>query len=344
MSTVLMTAAAFSLLLIPKNVSAAVLYFSPSGGEERVGDIFTVDAKIDLESGEECVNVIEGTIGFDQNFLEAVDFSVGDSVLSLWLALPKAADMPEVNRLARLTFSGGTPGGYCGKIPGDPGTSNIIGKLIFKVKQYRPQIAADSHAKVFFLDTAKVLMNDGLGTAAGVTRKDADFFIADKGDVPKQEWENILTADKTPPEPFILEIQQNPELYNGKYYLVFSTVDKQSGIDHYSVQEIKKPAAGEPGFWSKLYTAVFGAKTFLPEWRPAATPYVLSDQSLGSIIRVRAVDKAGNERITEYFPKEATRTRTDIFKFLPLVLLLIVLVLALGLYLSRKAKIKQQAK
>ena len=39
-------------------------------------------------------------------------------------------------------------------------------------------------------------------------------------------------------------------------------------------------------------------------WKEAATPYVLEDQSLKGIIKVRAVDKAGNERIAEYGVKE----------------------------------------
>ena len=34
----------------------------------------------------------------------------------------------------------------------------------------------------------------------------------------------------------------------------------------------------------------------------AEIPYVLNDQDLGSIIRVKAVDKAGNERLVEYIP------------------------------------------
>lgn len=330
------------LFAVPSVSQAAVLYFSPSGGEENVGDVFTVDAKIDLESGEDCINVIDSVIGFDQNYLEMVDFSVGDSLLSIWLKLPKLADMPEVNRLARLTFSGGTPGGYCGKIPGDPGASNIIGKLIFKVKKYQPPIAADSNARVYFLDTAKVLLNDGLGSATKVTRKEANFFIADKETIPKQEWESLLTADKTPPEPFILEIQHNPELYDGRYYLIFSTTDKQTGLDHYSVQEIKQSPAGGQSFWSKLSFALFNGPTAPPAWLPVASPYVLLDQSLKSDIRVKAVDKAGNERIAEYIPKAETRAGINGLKFLPLVLLLIVIVLALGLYSSRRAKAKKQ--
>jgi hypothetical protein len=329
-------------LALPRMTEAAVLYFSPSGGEEKVGDVFTVDAKIDLESGEECVNVIEGVIGFDSNFLEAVDFSVGDSMLSLWINLPKNTDMPEVNRLARLSFSGGTPGGYCGKIPGDPGASNIIGKLIFKVKNYQPEIAAASKARVFFLDTTRVLQNDGIGSAAKVTRQEASYFIAKSDAAPKQEWDTLLTADKTPPEPFILEIQQNSDLYNGRYYLIFSTIDKQTGLDHYSIQETKR-SVSEQRFWGKLFSVMVNDGVSEAEWLPVESPYVLLDQRLKSDIRVKAVDKAGNERIAEYIPKEEGRTSLNILKFWPLVLLLIVIVSAISLYSYRRTKVKRQA-
>lgn len=330
-------------LALPRMTEAAVLSFSPAGGEEKIGDVFTVDAKIDLDSGEECVNVVEGIIGFDANFLELVDFATGDSILSLWINLPKNTDMPEVNRLARLTFSGGTPGGYCGKIPGDPGASNIVGKLIFKVKNYQPEIAANSQAKVYFLDTTRVLLNDGLGTAAKITRQEANYFIAKSKAVPKEEWQNLLTADKTPPEPFILEIQQNPELYEGKNYLIFSTTDKQTGLDHYAVAETKMAAEGKPSWWRRLIAAIFSGQEAISQWQITESPYVLKDQSLKSNIKVKAVDKAGNERLAEFIPKAEARVGSNILKFWPLVLLLIVMIIVLSWYLARRAKLRRPA-
>ena len=35
-------------------------------------------------------------------------------------------------------------------------------------------------------------------------------------------------------------------------------------------------------------------------WEKVVSPYVLKDQSLNSVIRVKAVDRAGNERIVEF--------------------------------------------
>ena len=64
------------------------------------------------------------------------------------------------------------------------------------------------------------------------------------------------------------------------YFLVFSGIDKQTGIDYYEVKE------GQGN------------------WKRAEFPYVLEDQTLQGIIEVRAVDKAGNERIAEYTPSQ----------------------------------------
>jgi hypothetical protein len=43
-------------------------------------------------------------------------------------------------------------------------------------------------------------------------------------------------------------------------------------------------------------------------WIEDRSPYVLKDQKLNSIIRVKAIDKAGNEYIATYIPDEALRT------------------------------------
>jgi hypothetical protein len=97
----------------------------------------------------------------------------------------------------------------------------------------------------------------------------------------KDEWQEELEKDKIPPEDFKPEIVK----INNKYYLAFSTKDKNSGIDHYDVLE--KPQAK-----SLL-------KSIIAKWVKTNSPYLLKNQSLSSNIEVRAVDKAGNERIVK---------------------------------------------
>jgi hypothetical protein len=43
-------------------------------------------------------------------------------------------------------------------------------------------------------------------------------------------------------------------------------------------------------------------------WVRAESPYVLKDQTLNSIIRVKAIDKAGNEYIATLIPDESLQT------------------------------------
>ena len=95
--------------------------------------------------------------------------------------------------------------------------------------------------------------------------------------------------DTEPPEEFTPKIGQDPSVFEGKYFLSFFAVDRMSGLDHYEIQE-------EPRIETRSTTE--------DEWEIAETPYLLKDQSLNSIIKVKAVDKAGNERIAEIIPPE----------------------------------------
>lgn len=93
-----------------------------------------------------------------------------------------------------------------------------------------------------------------------------------------------MMIDTEAPEEFTPKIGQDPSVFEGKYFLSFSTIDEMSGIEHYEVSEIKNKQQGNE------------------VWKVAETPYVLEDQTLNSLIKVKAVDKAGNERIAEIIP------------------------------------------
>ena len=260
-------------LFLPLTSRAAILYLEPSSATYHQGDTFVLSLRIDAE--EECLNTVEGNLTFPQDVLRAVDFSQGNSLLTLWVSPPL------INQAAgAISFTGGIPGGYCGRVIGDPGESNLLGKVIFKAKEVEPPEGVRT-PKVEFSATSQVLLNDGLGTIAGLSAKGAEFTILPKSfDTAqgKNEWQEELMKDKTPPEVFKIEINQDPSIFDGKYFIVFSTTDKQTGLDYYEVKE------GESS------------------WQRAASPYLLEDQGLRSIIRVRAVDKANNHLIIEQLP------------------------------------------
>ena len=286
-------AVVFSLLLFAFSstisVFATELYLEPSEGNYRPGDTFLVEIKIETE--EECVNIVEANLSFSQDTLDAIDFSPGESILTLWLKAP-TIDKSK----GEISLIGGIPGGYCGRIPGDPGVSNLIGRIIFKVPGIMVEELGENLAEVKFLDSSQVFLSDMLGTKAQLTTRGAKFeILSEEPEVSKGEWQEELEKDTIPPELFEIEITQHPSIFEGQYFIVFSTTDKQTGLDYFEVKEGKK------------------------DWKRVTSPYLLEDQSLHSIIRVKAVDKAGNERIAEYVPP----VKPKLFPYWIIILILI---------------------
>ena len=262
-----------SFILFPVTTLAAKLYLEPAEGEYQPGDVFIVDIKIDTKG--ECINTIEANLSFSQDILKADNFSQGQSIITIWV------ESPEISQESGLiSFSGGIPGGYCGRIPGDPGPSDLLGKIIFRIPGMTVGDPKENSAEIKFLNTSQVLLNDGLGTKAKLTTQGAVFEIIEKIESPRDEWQEEIKKDTILPEPFQIEVRQEPSIFEGKYFIIFQTLDKQTGIDYYKVKEGEK------------------------DWKQIEGPYLLEDQALQSIIRVKAVDKAGNERIAEYLPPE----------------------------------------
>ncbi|MFC1663758.1 hypothetical protein ACFL0A_01385 [Patescibacteria group bacterium] len=293
----------FVLFSIPFVTEAVTLYLEPSQGEYQPGDTFGVEIKIDTK--EECINAIEANLSFSQ-ILKTVDFSQGQSIITLWV------NAPEINQEKGLiSFVGGIPGGYCGRIPGDPEASNLLGKIIFKIPSMMVGELKENLAELKFLDTSQVFLNDGLGTRADLSTQGATLEIVSKRSEPLEEdWYEEIKKDTISPEPLEIEVNKTPEIFEGKYFITFFTIDKQTGLDFYEVKEEKE------------------------DWKESTSPYLLKDQNLKSIIKVRAVDKAGNERIAEYVPEVKIKTT------LYLTIIIILIGLGIILWLFRRLKMK----
>ncbi len=277
----------FSIFAFP-SCEAAVLYLDHTLGEYRPGEIFTVNVR--LENEGECLNAFEVYVKYPADAVKFVDFSDGDSFLTLWVQRPK---VDEENGI--VSFVGGIPGGYCGRLPGDIGPSNILGGIIFRIPGFqvtggRP---ADS-ARIEVMGISQALLSDGFGTPAKLSFRPAEFkIIRDDALLPEtEEWHRRIRDDKTAPEPFLIELRRDPEIFGGKFFIIFSTTDKQTGIDRFEAME-----SDELGKTRKT-------KKPAP-WKRAESPYLLEDQQLLSFIKVKAVDKAGNERIVELPPQAA---------------------------------------
>ncbi len=271
------------------NVKAAILYLKPRSAIYSPGSVFIVNVKLDTE--KECLNVVKADISFNKNILKLVDFSTGDSFLTYWVEIPNRKDIVKINKTGVISFAGGIPGGYCGRIPGDPGKSNIIATLIFSIPKTINLKESTKITYIKFLDTSRGYLNTATGKEAKLKFQDSEIKITKQAGKAKNAWQEILKNDKTPPEAFAVYIQKQNNLNNGKYFIVFNTTDKQSGMDHYEIKEYDKNGF-IPGTKQKA------------EWQIAKSPHILKDQKLRSTILIKAVDKAWNERIVKFVPSE----------------------------------------
>jgi hypothetical protein len=294
-------------LLFPLLANAAVLYLEPSTAEYRVGDSFILESRIDLEP-DENINVVEINLEYPSDLLEGVDVSFGNSILNLILQKPTINQEQGI-----ISFAGGIIGGYTGKIPGDPDLSNLLARIIFRVV---PHQALPEPAQVFFGENSQVLLNDGFGTPTKLTLKPAIIKISEAGNIKVDQWQKEIIEDKIPPESFTPEITQ----IEGKYYLVFSTVDKQTGLDYYQIAE---QAGKETQNYAEL------------KWTKAESPYLLKDQKLKSYIYLKAVDKAKNERIVVIPPRVKT-AKIWLKILLPLIIAFIIVIVCFRLKRHKK--------
>lgn len=272
---------------------AATLYMDPASAELNRGDAISVAVRLDTdEAAGECVNAVDATIRYSES-IQPVDISRGESIFSLWV------EEPVINEAERtITFAGGIPNGYCGRIPGDPRLTNNVVKLVFRSPGL--QIgggAARNSALVEFDPATTVYLNDGRGTRAELMTLGTSLTLNDRVGAIDDPWLDAVAADRTPPEEFSISLQRDEKAFGGKYFIAFNTVDKQTGIDHYEI--IEEPMHDLTRFtWGGV-----GAP-----WVEDRSPYVLTDQTLNSVIRVRAIDKAGNEYVATLVPDESLRT------------------------------------
>ena len=279
------------LFSIGIRAEAASLYMDPNLTELKRGDTVVISIRLDTDE-DECVNVVDSVITYSENIVP-VDTSRGNSILSLWV------EEPVINKENRtITFAGGIPNGYCGRIPGDPRLTNNVLDLLFQSPGLQiGSTESGNQASINFAPETHVLLNDGLGTVVEPQLFGAEILLTkEAGSQVSNPWQQAVADDQLPPEKFSISLERIPN-QNGKYHISFNTTDKQSGIDHYEVIE-------EPLDSKNLFG--WGAET--APWVTAKSPYVLDDQSLNSTIRVRALDKAGNEYIATYVPDEDKRT------------------------------------
>lgn len=303
----------FLWALVPSLSHAAYLYFDPAEVELSRGDTALVTLRIDTDDGE-CINTVDATIQYEGGVLP-IDISRGDSIFNIWV------EEPTINEAERtITLAGGITGGYCGRAAGDPGLSNTIVTFVLQSPGFAIGGEGGGVPKISLADTTRVLLNDGLGTDAEVRTSGVAITLNDTpGAEHSDEWSASVSSDVTPPADFVITLSQEETAFSGNYFVSWNSADKQTGIDHYEIMEESL---------EDLYSFTWGRAD--APWVRAQSPYVLKDQTLNSTIRVKAIDKAGNETIAVLIPDEAIRSLSR-GRALTYVVVVAVAVLSLGL-------------
>jgi hypothetical protein len=281
---------ALLLCISTQAVEAATLYMDPNTVSLNRGDAAKIAVRLDTdEAAGECINAIDGVISYSDNIVP-VDISTGDSIFPVWV------ETPVINKENNtITFAGGIPNGYCGRVQGDPNLTNTIVEIFFRAPGMQVGGGENrSQATVQFADESTAYLNDGAGTVASLQKIGANFTLSDTvGTEILDPWSGDIQSDDIPPEEFSAEVVMFDD---GVWRVVFNTTDKQTGISHYEVIE-------ESYKQSKLFD--FGAAN--APWIETKSPYPLRDQTRNSVVRVKAIDKAGNEYITTVAIDESVR-------------------------------------
>ncbi len=285
------------VLISGLQAKAAQLYFDPQELVIGTEGEFRVAVNI---SAEDSVNAIAAAISFSPE-IEPYDVSDGSSIINLWV------DKPHWDKVSRLlTFSGIIPGGFTGK--GAP-------LLIFKLQA----VGEGEGLLSFNQEQTKIYLHTPDGIEDTLELAELKLPIArGKEDIP------VKLPDTDPPEPFIPVIARDPSVLGNKWFLVFSTQDKASGLFGYEIAEKRGKLVEN---YNKLL------------WQTAESPFLLDDQELKSYVYVKAIDKVGNEQVVFLLPQKPLAWHE---KYLIFIVIISIIIVGVIMYIIWKKSMKQK--
>ena len=289
----------------PSQCKASSMLFTSSSDVVQKGDLVKVN--LYLETGGDTINAAEAQLAFPGDLLAVSDISFSGSVLNFW------PEEPHLIKDGIISFSGVTPGGF------SSADKNLLFSVVFKaIKEGTANLG---------LQNASALEDDGAGTPSSLSLGSYSIKITTQASVGSTNDTNKFLADLDPsndkelPESFIPLVGSSPDMFGGKYFLVFTTSDKQSGIDHYEVQESRNNSSKDNA------------------WVETQSPYVLLDQTLHSFIFVRAFDKAQNVRMETVYPLYPQKFYQSVAFWIIIVLVcLVIFLLKKRFYFSHNEK------
>lgn len=253
-----------------------------------------------ISSPDARLNVADGSIVFDANTLEVKELSTGGSIFSIWAEQPTVS---RENNNGQVHFVGGTPAGF-------QANEGLLLKIIFFAKE-------EGGSELKFSKDFSVFASDGKGTKISPEQKSLSLSVIKRpaGIAPIDEWKNFISKDAVPPEPFEGIISRDGNLFDNQYFVSFFTTDQGSGVAYYEIKEGKDKAIR------------------------VESPYLLRDQSLQSVVQIKAVDKAGNERIaTLQTPPTSLKISYVTYGIIVLCILLGLLLFMLRSFRKTKSK------
>ncbi|MES2225176.1 MAG: hypothetical protein V4478_04295 [Patescibacteria group bacterium] len=241
-------------LIIPRTALATSVLLQHAPQSVTGMQQFYVDVAISAD--RDAFNGIQGEVHFSSANLEFVRAETGTSIVSYFIDQPKADGNT-------ISFSGIIVGGFGGLInPFDQGKRfpGQILRLVFQAK--KPGTAS------IFTKNITVTKNDGQGTLSSVDDARVSLAVVAGKNNTAYSFEDTVAPTIT------ASVVYEKDLNDGKPTLIFSAIDKQSGIDHVELQ-------GKNGSWKTI-----------------ESPYLLQNYSGKGILSVRAYDVAGNVALT----------------------------------------------
>ncbi|MFA7191676.1 MAG: cohesin domain-containing protein [Candidatus Paceibacterota bacterium] len=234
----------FLLSVFTNSVFAADISIKSDSSDIKIGDIYKVSILLDTKS--ESVNTIEGDVSYDKDMMDVVFIDTSASFVNLWV------EKPSVSAPGRIHFSGMTPGGV--SVP-----AGVVFDMVFKAKKIGSSTVSLSNISLY--------INDGLGSKA---QSNFDNFtvVVGEGDSTRGVFD-LFDSDKVSPEIFTIERTRDESIFDGKYFIAFNAIDKDSGI-------------------SKTRSCEFMS------CRDVVSPTLLSNQTPFYFIKVIAFDMNGN--------------------------------------------------
>jgi hypothetical protein len=227
-----------------RNVLAASLELNVEKNTIQAGEIFT--ATILLNTEGQSINTLEGDLKYDDKLIKAESVNIGNSFISFWV------EKPDIKISGTIHFSGITPGGISA-------SNSEVFKVMFRTLK--------TGNTSLLLNNVNLFLNDGKGSLVSTKITNANIKIVQGNGV--METSDVIRGDKIPPEKFNIIRTKDPSIFDNKYFIAFSTVDKGSGIDYYQVCE----------FFSCMTTE---------------SPFLLKNQTPFYRIAVKAYDMNGN--------------------------------------------------